>query len=279
MYKYFKELEKKRKFETNLGVPIDYFYCKSYYDKYDDIILLSDGKLGRIYKWPDAWFITPNGYLYNTGSGHKQGNLIYPYNHIYESFMGDKNLVVINNNEEINNILKRNYITWAEFRNFSNLPYTFPSVLTKENMYTIDFYNTISNDEKLITLIIGHLAAENALYNSFIKINQSNNKKEIIKQINKMDITDILVRFSGFNKVETSLERTITTSSLNSIREFNEYLKKGWNLHIIPGVIYNPELDKLIEVDFDTPIINRYLDNELNNYHGKGNVIIRHKTF
>ena len=49
------------------------------YDKYDDIISLSDGTHGRIYSWPDSWFITPNGYLYNTGSGHKQGNLLYPY--------------------------------------------------------------------------------------------------------------------------------------------------------------------------------------------------------
>lgn len=127
--------------------------------------------------------------------------------------------------------------------------------------------------------IIGHLAAEIVLYNSFFKINNSEHKKDVILQINQMDVADTLVRFSGFNKVESNLDRTITTSSLNGIKEFFEYLKKGWNLQIIPGIVYDQELDKLTEVDFNSPIVNKHLDRELNNYCGKGKVLIRHKTF
>ncbi len=94
-----------------------------------------------------------------------------------------------------------------------------------------------------------------------------------------MDISDILVRFARFNKIETSLDKTITTTSLNAIKEFSEYLKKGWDLQIIPGIVYDQVLDKLTEVDFNSPIINKYLEEELKNYCGKGKVLIRHKTF
>lgn len=283
MYKYFEELDNKKEYKSILGVPIDYYSCKSYYDKYDDIISLSDGTHGRIYSWPDSWFITPNGYLYNTGSGHKQGNLLYPYYKIREAFQKNKELIAINHNKKINDILKNNYITWEEFRHFSNLPYTFPSIITSGNYRVIneliDLYSTTCDQKSLVTLIVGHLAAESALYNSFIRINQSDHKEELISQINQMDIDDILVKFSKFNKIETNLDKTITTSSLNGINEFSKYLNKGWNLHIIPGLVYDQVLDKLTEVDFNSPIVNKHLDNELNNYCGKGKVLIRHKTF
>ena len=283
MYKYFEELENRKECISTLGVPVDYYCCKSFYDERDDIITLSDGTDGLIYNWPDSWYITPDGYLYNTGSGHKQGNLLYPYYKIKSTFQQDKKIMPICHNKEINDTLKRGYITYTQFRNFSNLRYTFPSVIISENVNNDDvlmnLYGTTCEQESLITLIVGHLAAETVFYNSFSILNNSNHKKEIISQINKMDMPDIFVKFAKFNKVETNLERTITTSSLNGIKEFSEYLKRGWDLQIIPGIVYDQVLDKLIEVDFDLPIVNKYLDNELNNYSGKGRVLIRHKTF
>lgn len=283
MYKYFEELDNKNKYKSTLGVPIDYFSCKSFYDEFGNIISFPDGTNGVIYNWPDSWFITPNGYLYNTGSGHKQGNLLYPYHNILKTFQADKKIKTINHYKEIKNILERKYITWEQFRNFSNLPYTFPSIITSKNVNDDDtimnLYNTTSYQENLITLIIGHLAAETALSNSFVRLNNSKYKKDLISQINKMDISDILVRFARFNKIETSLDKTITTTSLNAIKEFSEYLKKGWDLQIIPGIVYDQVLDKLTEVDFNSPIINKYLEEELKNYCGKGKVLIRHKTF
>ena len=32
MYKYFEELDNKKEYKSILGVPIDYYSCKSFYD-------------------------------------------------------------------------------------------------------------------------------------------------------------------------------------------------------------------------------------------------------
>ena len=32
-----------------------------------------------IVNWPNSWYITLNGYLYNTGFGHQRGNLVYSF--------------------------------------------------------------------------------------------------------------------------------------------------------------------------------------------------------
>ena len=37
---------------------------------------------GVLVHWPNSWYITPNGYLYNTGFGHQIGNLFYSFYHI-----------------------------------------------------------------------------------------------------------------------------------------------------------------------------------------------------
>ena len=91
------------------------------------------------------------------------------------------------------------------------------------------------------------------------------------------DLKDILIRFSGFHKIESTVDNTITTCSLNGITEFSEYLEKGWNLHIIPGIIYDKNLDKLVEVDFNEYFISKHLDNEIENYEGKGKILIKDK--
>ena len=137
-----------------------------------------------------------------------------------------------------------------------------------------------SYQKNLITLIIGHLAAETSLYSSFIKLNESLYKNKLIAQLNTLamnDLKDILIRFSGFHKIESTVDNTITTCSLNGITEFSEYLEKGWNLHIIPGIIYDKNLDKLVEVDFNEYFISKHLDNEIENYEGKGKILIKDK--
>ena len=89
------------------------------------------------------------------------------------------------------------------------------------------------------------------------------------------DIRDVLVRFSGFHKIESTVDNTITTSSLNGITEFSEYLKKGWNLHIIPRIIYDKNKDKLSEINFNSYFVSKHLDNELAKYEGKGKILIK----
>ena len=260
---------------------------------------------GETVNWPNAWYITPNGYLYNTGLGHQTGNLIYSFYYVICDFLKhNKNIPNINYYSKINNILKRGYITYGEFQNYSHLAYNLPTIITPEVEHDIvryknilkmndKEYNKAKNDSEfkwpepersyqknLITLIIGHLAAETSLYSSFIKLNESLYKNKLIAQLNTLamnDLKDILIRFSGFHKIESTVDNTITTCSLNGITEFSEYLEKGWNLHIIPGIIYDKNLDKLVEVDFNEYFISKHLDNEIENYEGKGKLLIKDK--
>ena len=84
-------------------------------------------------EWPDSWYITPNGYLYNTGFGHKKGNLVYSlYYTIYELLEENKPIPSINHVNHIHHIIERGYITDKEFRNYCNLIYQLPTVLTPE---------------------------------------------------------------------------------------------------------------------------------------------------
>lgn len=251
-----------------------------------------------IVTWPNAWYITPSGYLYNSGFGHKRGNLNYSYYDICDSLKHNKNIPSINYYQHINDILKRGYITYDEFQTYSNLMYKLPTVFTPEVEQELMRYKNIlemdkeeykkmatfeferSYQKNLITLIIGHLAAETSLFSSFIKINESLHKNEIITQLNHLtmnDLRDVLVRFSGFHKIESSIDNTITTSSLNGITEFSEYLKRGWNLQIIPRIIYDKNEDKLFEMDFNSSFVSKYLDDELSKYKGKGKILIKDK--
>ncbi len=263
---------------------------------------------GIIVNWPNSWYITPNGYLYNTGFGHKRGNLVYSlYYDIYNFLKHNERVPNINYYRHINNILKRGYITEGEFQDYSHLIYKLPTIITPEVEHEMERYKNMcrirkesekkykkmisssefkwpeterSYQKNLITLIIGHLAAETSLYSSFVRMNKSCYKNEILTQIRHLtmnDISDVLVRFSGFHKIESIVDNTITTSSLNGITEFSEYLKRGWNLHIIPRIVYDEVEDKLSEMDFNSYFVSKHLDNELAKYEGKGKILIKDK--
>ena len=254
-------------------------------------------------EWPASWYITPNGYLYNTGFGHKKGNLVYTlYYTIYKLLEENKPIPNINHVNHIHCIIERGYITDKEFRDYYNLIYSLPTIITPEveidrmrykNLLrlneteykkitsTPDFeypHPERSYQKNLITLITGYLAAENALYLSFNKVNNSLSKGELLTQLRELtnnDIRDVLVRFSGFHKIESIVDKTITTSSLYAITEFSNYLKAGWNLHIIPGIVYDEMEDKLSVVDFNSYFIRRHLDQELANFEGTGKILIK----
>lgn len=262
---------------------------------------------GVLVHWPNSWYITPNGYLYNTGYGHQIGNLFYSfYNIICASLESNKNVPSINFYSDICNILKRGYVTYAEFQTYAHLAYKFPTIMTPEVEHDIERYKNIlkmseeeyrktmtsnasqlphperSYQKNLITLIIGHLAAETSLYASFARMNESRSKKALLEQLKYLtlnDIRDVLVRFSGFHKIESIVDNTITTSSLNGITEFHEYLEKGWNLHIIPGIVYDKSEDKLSKQNMNSYFVRKHLDKQLAQYEGKGRILIKDKTF
>lgn len=129
-------------------------------------------------------------------------------------------------------------------------------------------------------LTIGFYDAKLSLYRSFEKINISKRKAEIAKKIEASTLQskeELLIRFSGFHKIE-SCEKKITTSSLYGIRNFQEYLNKGWDLYIVPCIGYDKIVDDIFEMNINEYFISNFLDKELENYKGKGKVLIRNKN-
>ena len=65
------------------------------------------------------------------------------------------------------------------------------------------------------------------------------NYKEEIDKISKMDFPDFLVRCCGFHKVESQVNKTITTSLVNYEDAFSEYINRGWKVDFIPPIVLN----------------------------------------
>jgi hypothetical protein len=253
--------------------------------------------------WPNAWYITPNGFLYNTNGkhGHKEGNLIYSSYDIMDYLKNNKAIPNECYLDNINKILERRYITYDEFTMYCNLTYELPTVITPAIEQEIERLKKIleldseeydklttslnfkwpkyriSYQPNLITLITGYYAAKTYFYKSFAKLNESDKKPELLEKILDLSqgcLEDILVRYSDFSKIETC-EKKITTSSMNGIKEFKLYLEKGWDLYIVPKIIYDKENDEIFEMNFKSYFIDKYFDKELSEYNGKGRVLIR----
>ena len=269
-------------------------------------ILLPDNNNGVVFTCENAWFLTPSGYLYNTGGedGHQNGNLSVPFSKIYNFLLQGEKVPNTSNYQKIKNILNLGFVTSEEFQNYANSVYFLPTILTPEVEDDIMRYYRIMNlspseqeqllqkkdfsfpalersyQPNIIKLVVGHLAAEGDLFHSFQKVNTSHKKKEIIQKIytfSNQDFSDVLVRYCGFHKVE-SCEKKITTSSLYGIQEFKEYLNHGWSLYIIPKIVYDATLDDVHEMNFSSYFIDCHFDKELSNYEGKGKILIRGKN-
>ena len=206
-------------------------------DEYTPIEILNDKKEKEIYTLPKRYFITKSGILYNSlgETSHKESNLIYTYNLIkdylnktkYKSLVNTKQLSLTKELKtellNLNRILKTKKITKRDIKTYLNLDIT--------NTNNINIYN----------LIIGIITAKIELLETFI-----NTKNKDI--FNKNDISDILVRLCGFHKIETSINKTITTASLD-IYSFINYLEKDYTINIIPKLNKNDELLTNLVVD------------------------------
>lgn len=247
---------------------------------------------GIKFYWPNSWYITPNGFLYNTGDGHKQGNLRYSFFNIFNSFYNESKISYKDNRNHIREIINRGYITDSEFKNYANLIYNLPTISSENRDYPEFILNQdkVSNLSKtnqyrsyqknLITLIIGYLSAEEYFYKAFYKLNDSKQKKKsldkIIRYANK-DFTDILVRFVGFSKIE-SCERKITTSSPYAASEFKMYLDRGFKIYIVPRIIYDKEKDDIYEMDFSSYYLDEHFNKVLKENNGNKKILIRGKN-
>ena len=195
------------------------------------------------------------------GDYHKETKLIYPYNDIKASFYGEKfqcldglHIIVLEDRlqsiiETYNRIIKNN-----AFESFDVKIYF--------NMLCADY-----NDPLLMKLILGVITSKIALLEKFIEIKNTfiDHKiimDKIIEESND-DISDILVRLCGFHKIESQVDRTITTTSLD-INNFKNYLDRDFKLTIIPPLLLNSEYDEF----YEKIVIDKFLDKNPE-YNGK----------
>lgn len=194
---------------------------------------------GEYYIEPDSWYITPNNYLYNPGDDSHQARAISEeYRKIKEYIESGKRIknhsisnYYINETKEIE---ERGYITKGEFYNYLHY-INYP-------MYLEEIDNEpITRERNIFTIIIGIVNSKVGIYKFFEDLClKTDNPKEEIEQIKKWTnnvIGDILVRCCGFNKVESTIDKTITTSLINYEEEFKEYTDRGWNIVFIPPII------------------------------------------
>ena len=203
---------------------------------------------------PNAYYINTKGLLYNCfgDDGHKASNLIYTYKLIkdafydkkYTSFYDDDVQIslkteLINTLKEYNRILNTKTISKSDIKNYIN-------------MNCCDL-----NDLLLIKLIIGIISSKILLLEKFIELeNISNNKVEDINKIiyeSNDEISDILIRYCGFHKIESQIDKTITTSSLD-LNLFINYLDRDYKVCIIPKI--NQEYDAL----YESLVIDKFLE-------------------
>ncbi|MGE5455804.1 MAG: hypothetical protein ACM3O4_01680 [Ignavibacteriales bacterium] len=264
------------------------YLCPEIEDKWLKISLLFDSALkdikihstieyeeptivARNINLPNAWYITSYGDLYNTGgrNGHKETNLIYPYERVKRLFLegksieGNKDALLKKRLEIINN----GYISKGDFMNYLNYIYDFSSIQTTDNH---SFLDARTYNLKLVKTILGAVSANAGFYHFFEDMQKYtlNPKRELykLKAMTNNQISDILVRCSGFSKIESVVKKTITTSSLTPFEDLYEYIVRGWDVCVIPPIIVSREEGIVKELDTSSPIVERYIEHDTNKY-------------
>ena len=65
--------------------------------------------------------------------------------------------------------------------------------------------------------------------------------------IKQFSLNEILIRCCGFHKISSVCDKTITTSSINYVHEFKEYIIRGWNIDFIKPIILDPYTKRVEE--------------------------------
>ncbi len=225
--------------------------------------------------WPNNWYITPNGYLYNAcRGGKKSGSLFWTLYDIFETLEKNKN--VIKNFKEhitklkfsIKNIENGGFVTFEQFYNYTSFT-RFPfsqiqglQVLDNSIIYdleknTTEYIMGICCQKNIKTIVLGYLNAQLALYEYYLhlykQISSSPNYPNLIGDLRQYE-SDILLKFCGFHHIEPSLKKTIITSSIDNISSFSIYEENGWTIKVISPIKYDKEEDAFVERDLNVKV-------------------------
>jgi len=224
------------------------------------IIYSLDNELDKRYL-PNAWYITPLGDLYNTGYGHNETNLSYAFDRVKWSF--DNNYNITDTSYYINKKLK---IKNEECVN----KFDYDEYIGRLKMKTIYDNELVTYDPKVIKFICGVLSAEASFYDFFEKLQKytlnPNDELNKIIEICNNDFSEILMRCCGFAKVETCIDKTISTCNLLSIGDYYEYLKRGWNIRVDSPIVINKEKGNVELLDISSPLVEVYINEKIKMY-------------
>ena len=208
----------------------------------------------------NAWFITPYNHLFNTlgyYKAHEVSNLKSYYYNLLDSIDSMDEVKIYETYksclESIKDRLDKHWITVLDYSSTFNLRWDC-FILRLEDYYLLDCYDKIRYDygtgkcydKKIIDIYNGLNSAQGAIYEFFYELKKNSNDFERdIKTVKSLCFTDFLVRCCGLHKVESQVEKTITTSCINYEEEFSEYIKKGWKIEFIPPyIVYDGQLVK-----------------------------------
>ena len=192
---------------------------------------------------PNAYFINPWGYLYNSigETGHEEANMIYTYDRIKDAFNGVKyNGISGPVSPDLNKYLRGAMKVYDRIMSTDNIDFWDAMIYIHKNCCNLD-------DILVKKLVLGIITSKIILLEKFIALeNKVVDKKEVIDKIielSKDDISEVLVKFCGFHKIETQVDKTITTTSLK-IGDFKNYLDKNFKLCIVPGISLDGKIDE-----------------------------------
>ena len=238
MYKYYENLENYNIAVSNKGKIVNFFL-------------------------PKGFFITPNGYLYNTSktNGHKFNSFVNEYYYILQLLKENKELPKFKLDidyykNEMNNIRGYDLIDYETLEAWVNLLYDFP---INYSLKINDNEKKLANQVILSELYKGFCDASIKFYEFFHynfndnPLSEYNDIEKILGNVNINDkMVEILVRCIGFHKIELhNGYKNITTASLYPISDFYDYLMNGYNIWIVPKIINDCGFK---EIDLNTSI-------------------------
>lgn len=217
------------------------------------------------YHLPNAWYITPYGHLYNTTGkgGHGFSTLKHPFMFLcdnYETYDNDKSLKsnFINcgysNLHEAQETLKEGFIKYSDWYHYTHLIPSFVSIkpLEYENMSDKDksFYDWMGRrtyNPKIVKFVAGMMSANAGLLTKYQYLREhSNDYKRDFEYLLDLGWDSILIRFCGFHKISSVVDKTITTSDINWQEDFKEYIDRGWIIDFVkPVVLNNGKLEEI----------------------------------
>lgn len=189
--------------------------------------------------WPDNWYITPNGYLYNAcQNGKKTGGLFWTFQSILDISKTENAKELLEQKIEslkkhIASLEARDYVTFFEYEPY--MDYTpFPFSNMQEDL-------GCSYQKNIKLLVLGHLNAELCLYEQYLNLYEKNKGciRSLLPGIDQTE-EDVLVGICAFHRVEPTEEKIITTSSENAFEQLFNYQQNGWTIRVISPITVGP---------------------------------------